>query len=329
MQFHSLLPPKEFIEAAFAHARKQAVMKRVRASAIQHRKMKATRKMELFVEYLDKQLEFALKSVPRFDELHAFYQELLPETVEITKLKQSMSQMVSVRKLLKKQLMIAKRGMHSPASDALPHMHRVSASFFGRSASIVKSLDKSISILNEANRLVKEVPDIRTDIPTVIFAGYPNVGKSTLLNKVTGSKAKVASYPFTTKSIQLGYFTMRYRDVQAIDTPGLLDRAQTEYSPIEKKAIAALTHLATAIVFVIDPTSSAGYTLEKQYGLYDRIKQRFAHVPFILVINKCDIAQGNEIENAKKLFGEECILEGHNLPTPLKDAIGKALGILS
>lgn len=172
---------------------------------------------------------------------------------------------------------------------------------------------------------MKEVPDIRTDIPTLVLAGYPNTGKTTMLGRLTGSKAQIASYPFTTKSLQLGYFQLKYHEVQVMDTPGLLDRPGEIRNPIEKKAMAALNHLATAILFVIDPTMTSGYSLEKQHALYTDLRQKFS-MPFLLVINKCDIATPEQVEAARQVFGADALREGNGISSKLNDHLWRILG---
>ncbi|MDZ4256246.1 MAG: GTPase, partial [archaeon] len=285
MRFYSLPTPERLVEEAFTYARRRMPGKRLRTSTIQNRKAKVILKMELFIEYLDKQLHRMIISVPTFKDLHPFYQELLPETVNIVKVKQSVSQMVAVRKLLKKQLVQGRQRMHLTSPDALKQMDKASKSFFGRVANIMDSLGESVAIMNKANQLMKEVPDIRTDIPTIVLAGYPNTGKTTLLGRLTGSKARIASFPFTTKSLQLGYFQWKYHDIQVIDTPGLLDRPPEKRNPIEKKAMAALHHVANAILFVIDPTPTSGYPLAQQHALLMSLQKQFS-LPFLLILNK-------------------------------------------
>ncbi len=62
-------------------------------------------------------------------------------------------------------------------------------------------------------------------IADIGFVGFPNAGKSSLLNMLTNARSKVAGYPFTTKIPQLG--AMRYdgQDMILADIPGIIEGA--------------------------------------------------------------------------------------------------------
>jgi GTP-binding protein len=62
-------------------------------------------------------------------------------------------------------------------------------------------------------------------IADIGFVGFPNAGKSSLLNKLTNARTKVAGYPFTTKIPQLGMFRYGDHDMVLADIPGIIEGA--------------------------------------------------------------------------------------------------------
>ncbi|MHC1605207.1 MAG: NOG1 family protein [Candidatus Methanofastidiosia archaeon] len=163
------------------------------------------------------------------------------------------------------------------------------AKAYGRYKSILTQISSNIEMLNDAKDRLKEMPSIDTDCYTVVIAGYPNVGKSSLLSSLTTSTPHIASYPFTTTGINVGGFYVKYQKIQIIDTPGLLDRLFSKRNEIELKAISAIRYLADIIIFIIDGSESRHYTLEKQYSLLEDIRTRMGDVLIITVQNKSDI----------------------------------------
>lgn len=62
-------------------------------------------------------------------------------------------------------------------------------------------------------------------IADIGFVGFPNAGKSSLLNLMTNARSKVAGYPFTTKIPELGVMRYDDQDIILADIPGLLEGA--------------------------------------------------------------------------------------------------------
>ncbi|WP_224267886.1 NOG1 family protein [Haloprofundus salinisoli] len=163
--------------------------------------------------------------------------------------------------------------------------HRKQA--FARMADIVEQVEGDLLRVSEARDALKNLPDVRPDEPAIVVAGYPNVGKSSFVNTVTRASNEIASYPFTTKGVQLGHFERNRIRYQIIDTPGLLDRPEVERNDIERQAVSALKHLADAVLFVVDASGDCGYPLDAQLELRDEMQRRF-DVPVLTICNKSD-----------------------------------------
>ena len=90
-------------------------------------------------------------------------------------------------------------------------------------------------------------------LPTVVIAGRPNVGKSTLFNKLVGRRAAiVADTPGVTRDRKEATGILRGREVRLIDTAGLEESApETLYGRMRASSEAAV-HLADLVLFVVD-----------------------------------------------------------------------------
>ena len=228
-----------------------------------------------------------VKAFPSIERLSPFYMELVDVTIGKDKLKKSLGAMDWCRGNVARISKAAVRDIAS--SRTIPQIDELRRSSYGRIASFVKQVDKELKFLARARESMKKFPTVNPDIPTIVVAGSPNVGKSQLVGRISSAKPRVAVYPFTTQEISVGTFESRYLKYQVIDTPGLLDRELSERNQIELRAILALKHLATAIVFMFDPTETCGYDMAAQEHLLKTVKKEFAKIPIIEVENKADL----------------------------------------
>ena len=193
--------------------------------------------------------------------------------------------------------------------------------FIGRSLSVVRKLDKDLKKLEVAINELKKLPCIDFNNLKVVVSGMPQVGKSTLVGRISSSKPEVSPFPFTTKNIISGHLQVDHMRVQVFDTPGILDRPISELNEIEKRALVAIKFLADALIYLIDPRPSGYYTIEQQIDLLQMIKTMFSEKPILVAINKIDETSEERLAKVSKLVKE--VYDGE----PYKISALKGIGI--
>jgi len=148
------------------------------------------------------------------------------------------------------------------------------------------------------------------------IVGHPNVGKSTLLSKLSSARPKIADYPFTTLSPMLGLVKLNaYKSFVLADIPGLIEGAH------EGKGLGLqfLKHIQRTklLLYLLDATSSDlkgdYHTLRNEIKLFDpELSERAG----IVAINKIDLLPQEKIQkfnNGKKKICYISALTGRGL----------------
>src|SRR5277367_3438603 len=133
-----------------------------------------------------------------------------------------------------------------------------------RMATIMRRQKDPLAYLEQVRQHISRLPAIDPNTRTLLICGYPNVGKSSFINKVTRADVDVQPYAFTTKSLFVGHLDYKYLRWQVIDTPGILDHPLEDMNTIEMQSITALAHLKSCVLYFMDLSEQCGYTIEAQ-----------------------------------------------------------------
>jgi len=256
-------------------------------------------------------LRRAYKIVNAYWKANDFYRDLVNiyfSNDELEVVRRELRNMISLADMLRDEYL-----SRLSNADSIDEMGRVRRECLGRLVSIVKRKKAILNRVMELWKYAHRLPSIDLGEPSVVVAGPPNVGKSTLVNSLSTAEVRVASYPFTTKDIHVGHIITDYYKIQIIDTPGLLDRPLSERNEVEMKAIVALKHLSDIIIYMFDPSPFRFYNLEEQLSIYNEIKSSFKDAYVIPVVNKIDVEEihiGNDV------------VDGEIIRLSLKEGVG-------
>ncbi len=233
---------------------------------------------------LSDNLSNLVRKYPSFMNIPPFYHDLVDAAVGVDEMRIHLSRVSwaasTIRSITRDHLTRMKGAPDKPS---------IRRAAFGRMASVMKSIDPDLLFLNDARQRLRLMPTVDPDLPAIIVAGYPNVGKSSFISSVTGARPEIASYPFTTRGVGVGHFIRGHQRYQVVDTPGLLDRPLSARNEIELQAVAALRHLRGAVLFILDPSEYCGFSLEEQLRLLADVKS-WLRLPVLVVANKVDLA---------------------------------------
>jgi nucleolar GTP-binding protein len=263
-----------------------------------------TEKLKVFTKTLREYMDNIVKKFPNIDNLPEIYTELIRLTLDYDYLKKSLGALSWVDKRLDEVSAIHLKYV----KDSIDQngVKKVMNSFYGRVGSLMRQVDKHLKYIEEARKIMKSYPTLKTDLFTVAITGFPNIGKSTLLAKLTPAKPEIQNYAFTTKQINQGYAMYGLKKVQFVDTPGVLDRSKM--NNIELQAFLVLKYLVNLVVYVIDLTEP--YPLKKQEELLKKLKEY--DKPVIVYLSKTDIIAKEIYEKAKRKYKAVTTIEELN-----------------
>ncbi|XP_078393475.1 GTP-binding protein 4 isoform X1 [Cetorhinus maximus] len=294
---------KDFIDLTLSKTQRKTptvIHKNYQINRIRHFYM---RKIKFTQQNYHDRLSLILTDFPKLDDIHPFYADLMNVLYDKDHYKLALGQINIAKNLIdnvaKDYVRLMKYG------DSLYRCKQLKRAALGRMCTILKRQKQSLEYLEQVRQHLSRLPSIDPNTRTLLLCGYPNVGKSSFINKITRADVEVQPYAFTTKSLFVGHMDYKYLRWQVVDTPGVLDHPLEERNTIEMQAITALAHLRAAVLYVMDVSEQCGHSVEAQLELFKNIRPLFANKPLIIVANKSDVKKIDELtEEQKKIFAD-------------------------
>ncbi|KAJ4966363.1 hypothetical protein NE237_018212 [Protea cynaroides] len=278
---------KDFIDIILSRTQRQTPTVVHKGYAISRLRQFYMRKVKYTQQNFHEKLSAIIDEFPRLDDIHPFYGDLLHVLYNKDHYKLALGQINTARNLIgkisKDYVKLLKYG------DSLYRCKSLKVAALGRMCTVIKRVSPSLAYLEQIRQHMARLPSIDPNTRTILICGYPNVGKSSFINKITRADVDVQPYAFTTKSLFVGHTDYKYLRYQVIDTPGILDRPFEDRNIIEMCSITALAHLRAAVLFFLDISGSCGYNIAQQAALFHSIKSLFMNKPLIVVCNKTDL----------------------------------------
>lgn len=286
MNFQNITPierSSRYLDQAFRKAREKS-RKKLEGNWLEKIRKKEMIKLDVVKGELTNRLDRIVKSFPSLEKLPNFYIELLKLTLDYRELKKSLggiSWAIGKIRFLHRDYI---RKINKTREQK--KIKNLEKEFYGRVSSVIKQIDQQLFFLEETRKIMRTYPDIKEMFTVVIF-GFPNVGKTTLLNKLTEAKGEVAEYPFTTKRINSGFMEIKGKRIQVLDAPGTLARPE-KMNNLEKIAYLAIKELADIIIYLFDLSETVN--IKKQEKLFKSLKRGFKK-KILLHLSKRDITE--------------------------------------
>ncbi len=141
------------------------------------------------------------------------------------------------------------------------------------------------------------------------MVGFPNAGKSTLLSKLSAAHPKIADYPFTTLSPNLGVaFSPEGDRVTFADIPGLVERA-ADGRGLGNKFLAHIER-SRVLLFLVDGSSADPDPVQAYHLLCRELEQyseQLAGKPRLIVVNKIDAISAQKRTGIRARFAHQGI----------------------
>ncbi|CAO2825647.1 unnamed protein product [Amaranthus hypochondriacus] len=281
-----VMPSIDIIQSALRKAKKVSPTKGI-ANAAKRERNKGAKQLDALMKELAVPLRLYTECFPNKNLLHPYERSLVELTLGDGNYEAVLERVNNLRKKVtsvgkEHASFCAKSMSKKEAEERLNEGMKRLEDTFNRER-------QAIDDLLDIAKILRAMPVVDLETPTLSLVGAPNVGKSSLVRILSTGKPEICNYPFTTRGILMGHIAVNYQRFQVTDTPGVLRRSDDERNNLEKLTLAVLTHLPTAVLYVHDLTGECGTSVSDQFTTYTEIRRRFSNHLWLDVVSKCDL----------------------------------------
>ena len=171
----TIMAAEDIIEFAHNRSTRVSMKSSMRIKKEERTRIREITRLKEFTKQVNIKLKLAVEEFPTLDRLHPFYLELTDILIGVDKLKRALGAVNNcipvINDITDKHLEALR------LAQDFKQMKRSRSAAKGRISSVIRATAKNLDLIIEAKRTMSRLPGIAPNSPTIVCAGFPNVGK--------------------------------------------------------------------------------------------------------------------------------------------------------